>query len=59
MQWTSGGKPIKPGVYAIHYCWDTEEGSFIGVDLWDGVTWDDQFPVIEFAGPFTQKSRAF
>lgn len=41
--------PSKPGIYAILYCWDAQEGIFDGVGIWDGETWDHSLPMSVFS----------
>jgi hypothetical protein len=47
-----------PGIYAISYCWDCDEGSFCGLNLWHGNEWEEGLPIIAYAGPFESEYEA-
>lgn len=44
--------PKEPGIYAIIYSYDPDEGSFSGYDIWDGAKWESRDPTYGYAGPF-------
>lgn len=44
---------LDPGIYAIAYCWDPDEGIFCGADVWDGKQWAERLPIVEVSSaPF-------
>lgn len=51
----SGGQ----GWYAIHYCWEANEGSFTDAVYYDGEKLSrDSLPILEIAGPFKTEAEA-
>lgn len=36
---------LAPGIYAIAYCWEPDEGVFVGAGQWDGERWAERLPV--------------
>jgi hypothetical protein len=60
MTWeVDAGPPPLPGIYAIQYCWDTEEGSFCEVGHWNGTEWYEDLPVTgRSSGPFPTEGAA-
>lgn len=45
-------KPTKPGWYAVHYSWCSNEGSFMTESFFDGKKFDLDRPTFEYCGPF-------
>ena len=60
MDWINELEPIEAGWYAVHYCWDAAEGSFLTTLYFDGSKWDSEIrvPVFQFAGPFSSEEEA-
>lgn len=59
IEWDSDSViPSDSGWYAVHYCWDGNEGSFVGAARFDGNSWKESLPVIAFAGKFINESGA-
>ena len=60
------GEDMEVGYYALHYSWDSSEGSFINTDClvvgakykhrWGGCGF--RYPLFEIAGPFETESEA-
>jgi hypothetical protein len=47
------------GIYAIAYCWDSEEGVFVGVGKWNGKQWAERLPIVEVSdAPFDSVEAA-
>ena len=51
-------RPGCEGWYAIQYCWDVEEGVWVGSAYYDGKEWKTGLPVTSFAGPFGSEIEA-
>lgn len=49
-KWDHDAKaPPKPGIYAILYCWEPQEGVFDGAAYWNGKKWDQELPIGAFS----------
>lgn len=46
-------KPDKPGIYPALLCWDTGEGFYPDVAIWDGESWNDKAVVSYWPQAFT------
>lgn len=59
-EWGRYNDPKERGWYAVHYSWDSNEGSFINVLFSDGVKWvyDISLPIFEICGPFVGEEEA-
>jgi hypothetical protein len=56
--WTWSSKPPTPGLYAIMYCWEIQEGIFTSTSRWNGDAWTNDYPVTGYAGPFHTEAEA-
>ena len=59
IEWTSFDKEVKTGWYAIHYGWDSDEGSFVGVDFFTETGFQNNHPIIHISSDcFNSKEEA-
>ena len=49
IEWDYDEKPERAGWYAVLYCWEAAEGSFVSSDYWTGSAWELTSPVISFS----------
>ena len=52
MTWRWEDKPPHMGWYAISFCWEVAEGSFVGAAFFDGESWDSTLPIVGFSDEF-------
>lgn len=58
MKWRERPKKMRQGWYAVHYSWDSQEGSFLDYAKLDNGEWASFLPIMEVAGPFSSKQKA-
>ena len=60
IEWRSSynNDPLEDGYYATQYCWDALEGGFCAVVRFLGGMWEENLPLLQWAGPFATEEQA-